>query len=58
MECSYINTYLEVLRSSECCFTVFEEIAEGFSGIDDEAFQAVQSKKRLADEIISASFID
>ena len=36
-------------------FTVFEEIAQGFSGIDDEAFRAVQSKKRLADEVLSAS---
>ncbi len=43
-----MQLYKYVLGSFEevsDCFTVFEEIAQGFSGIDDEAFRAVQSKK-------------
>ena len=48
-----MQLYKYVLGSFEevsDCFTVFEEIAQGFSGIDDEAFRAVQNK-RLADEV-------
>ena len=43
-----MQLYKYVLGSFEevsDCFTVFEEIAQGFSGIDNEAFRAVQSKK-------------
>ncbi len=39
------------------CFTAFEEIAQGFSGIDDEAFRTVQGKKGWLMKCISF-FID
>ena len=55
-----MQLYKYVLGSFEevsDCFTVFEEIAQGFSGIDDEAFRAVQSKKGWLMKCISF-FID
>ena len=39
------------------CFTVFEEIAQGFSGIDDEAFRGGSEQKGWLMKCISF-FID
>ena len=55
-----MQLYKYVLGSFEevsDCFTVFEEIAQGFGGIDDEAFRAVQNKKGWLMKCISF-FID